>query len=69
METYKREFLAFLEEAGVLFLSDSGLSLISYTGKIRYSGSLSRTGQVMFMSGSRTILQFDGSHIYRYRLK
>ena len=58
-----------LETEGVLFLSDTGLSLISYTGKTRYSGSLSRTGQVMFMSGSRTIMQFDGTHIYRYRLK
>lgn len=58
-----------LENKGVLFLSDAGLTFWNYSGKVRYSGNLSRTGQIMFMSGSRTILQFDGSHIYRYRLK
>ena len=58
-----------LEKKGVLFLSDTSLTLWNYSGKVRYSGNLSRTGQIMLMSGSRTILQFDGSHIYRYRLK
>lgn len=58
-----------LEAPGVLALSDTGLTLWNYAGKLRYSGSLSRTGQIMFMSDSRTIMQFDGRHIYRYRLK
>ena len=58
-----------LESSGVLFLSDDGLTLWNYAGKLRFFGSLSRIGRVMFMSGARTILQFDGSHIYRYRLK
>ena len=58
-----------LEEGGVLYLSDAGLRLYSYAGQLRFSGSLTQSGQIVFLSGSRNLIQFDGSHLYRYRLK
>ncbi len=58
-----------LEDAGVLILTDSGFSLVNYQGKERFNGSLAHSGQALFLQGSREIIQFDGSHITRYRLR
>lgn len=58
-----------LEERGLLLLTDQGLSLISYNGTLRFSGPLRYSGHPLFMQGLRDIIQFDGSHIYHYRLK
>lgn len=58
-----------LEERGLLLLTDQGLSLISYNGTLRFSGSLRYNGHPIFMQGLWDIIQFDGSHIYHYRLK
>ncbi|MBP5154130.1 MAG: hypothetical protein ILP12_03860 [Lachnospiraceae bacterium] len=53
----------------VLMVTDSGLKLWDYSGRLRFDGKLTYPGQEVFALDSRTLLQFDGAAVVGYRLK
>lgn len=59
-------------EAGddyVLVMTDEGLRIFDYKGKLRFSGELEKSGLQVFSMGGTTLVQPEGGHIYRYRLE
>ena len=59
-----------LDQGYLLLQTASGLTLRDASGgRLRFSGTLEKTGRDLYVLGRRTLLQWDGRTLYRYRLK
>ena len=53
----------------VLLSADSGITMWNYKGRVRFEGTLAHSGTTVFSLDRKTLLQFDGEKICRYRLR